>query len=429
MKPMSLIRRNHSLYIRKRVPRRYQHVERRDYVWISLRTDSEVEAKQKAPVVWEEMLAAWEAKLEGAVAEGEDRIAAAKNLAAKRGYRFLHAKEVARLPTHDLLERVEAVKNSKGKIDLLEAEALLGGAEAGDVTVTAALTAFWKVGAPKTAGKSEDQIRRWKNPRIKAVANFIKVVGDKPIDQITTPDLFEFRGWWWDRIEDEGLTPNSANKDFIHLTSMLKVVARAKDIPLHFNTDGLAIDEGKKNTRPPFSTDWIKEKLLAPGALNGLNPEARGIVLGMINTGARPSELAGLLPHHIVLDTPVPYIDIKAEGRKLKTPHSERRIPLSLQLFCRVRKGQEPVLVKAFSAEPAVERLNEGVVGRLARAREVEDHPALIGPEVHIARDELAALVDPNRLGIARCAAHPVERCHDIFAAVAVAHIEHWHVA
>jgi hypothetical protein len=79
------------------------------------------------------------------------------------------------------------------------------------------------------------------------------------------------------------------------------------------------------------------------------------------------------------------------------------------------------VLVEAFIAEPAVERLDECVVGGLAGPGEVKDHPAPVSPVVHVARDELAALIDADRLGTARCAAHPVKRRQDIFAALAVA--------
>src|SRR3546814_5967492 len=57
----------------------------------------------------------------------------------------------------------------------------------------------------------------------------------------------------------------------------------------------------------------------------------------------------------------------------------------SLQLFRRIGKVQEPMGVQAFRPQPAVERLDERVVGRLAGAREVEDDAALISPEIEIA--------------------------------------------
>ena len=73
---------------------------------------------------------------------------------------------------------------------------------------------------------------------------------------------------------------------------------------------------------------WIKEKFLAPDALGGLNDQARAILLAMVNTGARPSELAALTPECIRLDTNVPHISIEAIGRQLKSGNARRVIPL-----------------------------------------------------------------------------------------------------
>lgn len=134
----------------------------------------------------------------------------------------------------------------------------------------------------------------------------------------------------------ENLTANSANKDFIHLTSLLREVALVEEIPLRFDTKGLSIKETDKGTRPPFSIDWIKEKILAPGAMAGLNTEARGIVLGMVNTGYRPSEGAMLTRAQIILDQDIPHIRIEPVGRQLKSAYARRTIPLtgvSLEAF------------------------------------------------------------------------------------------------
>ena len=60
------------------------------------------------------------------------------------------------------------------------------------------------------------------------------------------------------------------------------------------------------------------------------------------------------------------------------------------------------MLVQAFVAELAVERLDEGVVTRLARPREVQFDVFLAGPKVEIAGDELG---DPDRLRIAHLSA------------------------
>ncbi|MDP2047613.1 MAG: tyrosine-type recombinase/integrase [Cypionkella sp.] len=339
---MKFIRRESTLHIRKRVPRRYAAVEEREYVSLSLHTDSEAVAARKAPLVWDHMIEAWEAKLAGAQTDANAQLAAAKNLAAARGYRYLQAAEVARLPLEEILNRVEAVVTPRGKIDVQEAAALLGGAPTPKLTVSGALDDFWKISKDRTAGKSPPQIRRWENPRKKAIAAFVKHASDLDIAKITTADLMKFRGYLADKIVAGEISEASANKDLMFLLATIKDVARANDIPLLFNSARLMFKAGKANTRPPFSRGWITDTLLAPGALDGLNSEARCIMLGMINTGYRPSEGSGLTAAQIRLDSNVPHIKIEAVGRKLKTDHSERIIPLvgvSLEAFRQFPNG------------------------------------------------------------------------------------------
>jgi hypothetical protein len=53
----------------------------------------------------------------------------------------------------------------------------------------------------------------------------------------------------------------------------------------------------------------------------------------------------------------------------------------SLQLRARIVKAYEPMRVLAFPAQLTVERLDERIVGRLPRPREIERHAMRIGPE------------------------------------------------
>ena len=78
----------------------------------------------------------------------------------------------------------------------------------------------------------------------------------------------------------------------------------------------------------PFPVEFIRDVILAPGKLDELNEEARDAVYAVMETGARPSEIVNLTAAQIVLDAPIPFIRIRAEGRVLKTEHSERDIPL-----------------------------------------------------------------------------------------------------
>jgi hypothetical protein len=282
---------------------------------LSLHTDSETEAQRKAAAAWDTMLRSWEAKLRGDTTDAVARYEAAVNLARTYGFSYVPAIKVADRPLPEIIDRVDAAHTAKGRVDMPAARALLGAVDKPRITVTGALKLYWQIAADKTLGKSEDQIRRWKNPRIKAVNNFVDVVGDVALEDLTPDDMQDFRDWWIERIRGEGLTPNSGNKDIVHLTAMLRAVDKTKRLRLDLPLSGWAIQEGEKRTRTGFSTKWIKERLLAPGALAGLNAQAQGVVLAMVNTGARPSELTCLTDAQIRLNVDIPHISIEPVGR------------------------------------------------------------------------------------------------------------------
>ena len=325
---MRLTKRNDTFHLRRRVPKRFAAVEPRGTVWISLKTDSETVARSKADQAWANMVEAWEARLAGNTDDADARIAAAHDLAKARHFRYLDVGRVAKLPTDELVERVKAIPGRADRPNMTEAAALLCTVPEPRLTITNALDAYWTLAREKTLGKSEDQLRRWRNPRIKAVRNFVSIVGDKLIDNLTRDDLLDFYTYWLERIEAGEVTANSANKDLTHLGDVLKTVNVKKRLGLDLPLGDLSFKEGERASRPPFSTEWITTRLLAPDALDGLNAEARGIVLGMVNTGYRPSEGAALTAETIRLDCDVPHISIEPGNRQLKTKHARRVIPL-----------------------------------------------------------------------------------------------------
>ena len=120
---------------------------------------------------------------------------------------------------------------------------ILDTVEVPGLTVSEALKAYWELTPDQVRGKSPDQRRRWVNPRKKAIQNFIKVVGDVPMSQITRNVMLNFRTWWMERIVEENLTPNSANKDFIHLSNVLKTANYLKGLGFDLLLHGLALKE------------------------------------------------------------------------------------------------------------------------------------------------------------------------------------------
>lgn len=423
---MSLTRRGSTYYLRRRIPRRYQAVEPRAILWISLHTDSETVARAKAPMAWGEMIEAWEARLAGDTADAEARFEAAKELAAVRGFRYMPAARVAKLSREELLTRVEAVAAPSGEPDRIEATALLGGAPEPPITISRALELFWALARDRTIGKSADQLRRWENPRKKAIRNLIGVIGDKALKDLSGDDMLDFRAWWTERLETEDLTPGSANKDLIHIGDVLKSVNRMKRLGLVLPLSDLSFKETERGQRPPFSVEWIKDRLLKPGALAGLNAEARGIVLGMVNTGFRPSEGAALLPGHIRLDHKVPHISIEAEGRQLKSAHARRVIPLagvSLEAFREHASGFPRYRESSASLSATVNKflrangLLETPAHSLYSLRHAfEDRMLAAGVDDRIRRDLFGHRLDRERYGKGAT----LEHLHGIIQAIAL---------
>ncbi len=97
----------------------------------------------------------------------------------------------------------------------------------------------------------------------------------------------------------------------------------------------------------------------------------------------------------------------------------------SLQLFASILQRQEPVGVQAFAAQLAVERFDERIVCGLAWAGEVQDHTALVSPQIHVPRDKFAAIVDPDRLRIADRPVGAIQRGDHVLTPVAEPGIDH----
>ncbi|WP_354052940.1 hypothetical protein [Bradyrhizobium sp. LB12.1] len=160
------------------------------------------------------------------------------------------------------------------------------------------------------------------------MAILIERTGDKALHQLTRDDALAFADWWEERVITEGIGAGTANKNITHIGGMIRAVNKRLKLGLDDVFAGTRIEGGRDGQRATFSVDFIRHVILAPGKLDELNDEARDVVYVVMETGARPSEVVNLTASRIVLDAEVPYIRIEAEGRVLKTEHSERDIPL-----------------------------------------------------------------------------------------------------
>jgi site-specific recombinase XerD len=375
---MGIRRRGGRWHFFKRVPKRYAHLDRRDLVRVALHTDSETEARRKAVAVEAELIAYWEALAGGRDDDAARRYEAARALAAARGFEYRPSAEIVAGPLDDLLARLESLVRGGRLAPPEEAAAILGKVERPRLTLSDALDEFFDLTTDRLAGKSEGQVRRWRTPRVRAVRDFVEVVGaDKALDEITREDALTFRRWWRDRIEGKGMDANSGNKDFQHLSDLFRTVTEMKGLGLDNPFGGLRFKQQGNRETFPFSVGWIRDTLLAPGALDGMGQEARDVLLVMVNTGARPSEIVGARAEDFALAEPVPHLRIRAhDGRSLKTDHSRRDLPLagvSLDAARRLAKAGGP---RHYAGKNDLWSATVNKFLRLKGLRETPDHTA-----------------------------------------------------
>jgi integrase len=212
------------------------------------------------------------------------------------------------------------------------------------------------------ANKSPNQLRIWKNIPKRAIARFVEVVGDKPLAEITRGDAVVFYRYWLNRImpEDDAapMHPSSGNREIGELRKLYREYFSFEHNDKERLNPFLALGfpEDGSDPRPPFPIAWLEQKFLTAGPLAGLNAEARAILLAIIETGCRPSEICNLTPSAIILGTEVPHISIRprrANDRKssdvkefgpheVKSSASVRTIPLvgvALEVFKRFPGG------------------------------------------------------------------------------------------
>lgn len=282
----------------------------------------------------------------------------ARNRALASGFRYLTADQLAEnKDVSEILDRIaylEKQHNTK-KSDV---DALLGTVKTPSVTLDSAFNIFVnEIASEENRTKSERQFISWRKVKKRAVKNFQSVVGQRNIDEITRADALKFYDWWSCRVRgvdgSKPLSGNSANRDLGNMRSLYREYYKRVgdgDRLNPFRDLSFSDPKALQKDTPPFSADWIVNKIMHPHSLQTLNRDAALIVLCMIETGCRPSEICNISEEAIHLDAAVPHISIRyQEKRELKTYSSVREIPLvgvSLLAFQRAPGGFKRYLDK-----------------------------------------------------------------------------------
>ncbi|MBD9372132.1 tyrosine-type recombinase/integrase [Rhizobium sp. ARZ01] len=355
----------------RRVPTEVAHLDARTHIKQSLKTKSLKEALDKAQAVHEAAEAFWRALLAG---NDNDtafaRYEAAVKLAQSMGFAYRPVDEIATLPLDELERRLAIVAEHLDKSQIV-VDAVAGTVEEPEPRISNIWSLYEKHNAAGLTGMSKNQMRKHKVSRERAIRYAIDVLGDLELSAITRADVLKFRQWWTDKVISEGLTADTANRSFSDIMGMLTPIDNALHTTYHAIWEKARIKETnatKGTSRPPFPVSWISEKILATGAMDMLDEDARLIVYSMVETGARLGEICNLRPQDIRLHDEVPHIEIaERTDRRQKTDHSIRRVPLvgvSLWAMCQRPHGFKKYQDKSDSASALINKVmrNNGLM-------------------------------------------------------------------
>ena len=242
---MAFIRRGkkNTIYFVKRVPKEFEKFDRRGVVQISLKTDSETIARTKSVDVEAQLLAYWIALSED---RGEtERYSAMVKLAASRGIKYQQEDDLVKRGLGEVLDRIDSMTEAEAKVPAISG-AVLGAVKRPPMLLSAMPKLFFELERHVVITKSQDQIRRWQNPRKKAFKNLISTIGDLDIMKVERDDALEFKNWWQERILEEGLTENSANKDVTYISATFQKIIDHKRLPIDNHFRGLRFAEEAK---------------------------------------------------------------------------------------------------------------------------------------------------------------------------------------
>lgn len=342
-----LTRRNGTWHFQRRVPKEYAALDPRGVVRHSTKIRiAEDRTGRRAGAVADslnrELETFWRGLASGQPKEALTSYTTARQRARQMGFEYLDSEALAQQSFETKLHRMDTLIESDKIKDRITTAALLGTVKRPVPYISQIFTEYESEVKESTLDLSPDQIRIWTNGRKRAVESFLAVVEtDKPVTDITHDDALTFREHWRDRVINDDIAAKTANKQIGQLSGMLKELSMIRRLNLPDFFHGLRIKGEVEKDPTPYETAFIQDRILAPGALAGLNVEARMVIYVIADTGLRPSEILNLNSGTIFIDAPIPYVRVLPDGRRLKTEHSEREVPLVGCALAAMRKMRD----------------------------------------------------------------------------------------
>lgn len=287
-----------------------------------------VKAARKAKEIEIDLEASWAARAGQGARAAALALEDARERARALELPYKPIEDVVRESIDDIHRRLAALGVGDRRHDPATVAAVVGGVPLPTIKLSDLVDELAVAKRAMLAKYSEGQRRKWRNGKARAIAVLIRIIGDKPIERISRDDALLYADHWTERVVDGEVLAGTANRNFTHITGAIRAVARRHRLSVDQVFRGLRLEGAKSRPRPPFSSWWIVNRILAPGALQTMGEELRAAVHVIINTGARPSEIINLREPRIILNSNIPHIQLRPDARVLKTDQSDRDIPL-----------------------------------------------------------------------------------------------------
>lgn len=321
-------------YLVRRVPAKFASHDKRRLVMLStgipITDDPRGNAARLAVAELDaSLLRYWHDLKDGRDPEAESLYKQALKTARDLGVPYAPARDISELPLLDIIRRVDLVDNGQGVESTTKVSAVLGGEQPPTLMLSKMRETFERIVATTLLQKSNRQIKRWRTNRDTAVETFLQVLcGDRPISSLSRADALALRAHWQARVIKGEVEIDTANKGINRVSGMFQAINENRMLGLPAIFDKTSIRGGKEKQRVAFSPAFVQAKFMADGVFATLNPEARRVIYLVAETGLRLSEACNLSKETIRLDHPVPHVQVRADGREMKTDQSRRDIPL-----------------------------------------------------------------------------------------------------
>lgn len=341
-----LLARGNRYVYRRRVPKEVADLDdRAPIIQIPLKTDDIALARGKRDLLEEADNVYWsELILTNDNEKARLRYKAAVKRAEAFGFAYKTSFDIAKLPIEDIAERIQTAIGQQKSTKVIDS--VLGVETFPSVSISTAEEVYFNEIMPNVLSrKSDGQRHHWIKERTLSINYLKEQIGDKNVNSVDREDALTFYRYLNKFVTSNERSSSWGKRQLGNIRKFFDDYFTYVGIQNPVNPfSGLSFKDFSVS-RPPFSLEWIKNTILRPGALDGLNSEARHILLILIDTGARMGEICNLQPEDIHLEK-YPFIEIKPRidpnnPREIKTRSSIRTIPLIGLAYAAIQRSPE----------------------------------------------------------------------------------------